>query len=149
MSARRGGTSGAAMAELVILAPLLLLVMLGLVEAGRAGDLAVTVASAARAGVQYGSQTTASAADTTGMQTAATNDANNPNVTAVASKYCQCEDLSASVCGQAGACSANHQNTYVKVIVTGTESSVINYAPLPAALRAVSITTTAIMRVTP
>ena len=84
MTPRHGGTSGAAMAELVVLAPLLLLLLLGLVEAGRAGDLAITVASAARAGVQYGSQNHTTAADTTGIQSAATNDANNANVTAVA-----------------------------------------------------------------
>jgi Flp pilus assembly protein TadG len=148
MTTRRGGSSGAAIAELVVLAPLLLLVLMGAIEAGRAGDLAITVASAARAGVQYGSQNATTAADTTGMQTAATNDANNGNVSAVASTYCQCEDLTASTCGQAGACASNHQSRYVKVIVTGTETSLFNYAPLPAQLRSVSIQNTAVMRVT-
>ena len=148
MTPRRDGTSGAAMAELVVLAPLLLLLLLGLVEAGRAGDLAITVASAARAGVQYGSQNHTTAADTTGIQAAATDDANNANVTAVASSFCQCEDLTLSTCGQAGACATNHQNFYVKVVVTGTEASLFNYAPLPAALRNVTIVNTAIMRVT-
>lgn len=136
------------MAELVIIAPLLLLVLLGLVEAARAGNLALTVVSAARAGVQYGSQNHTTAADTVGMQTAATNDANSANVTAVASSYCQCEDLTASTCGLAGACSTSHQNLYVKVIVTGTEASLLNYAPLPSGLRSVTIQTTTVMRVT-
>jgi Flp pilus assembly protein TadG len=139
--------SGAAMAELVILAPMLLLVLLGLVEAGRAGNLALSVAGAARAGVQYGAQNRTTAADNTGMQTAATNDANLTGVSAVASSYCQCEDLTASTCGLAGACSSNHQNLYVKVIVTGTETSLLNYAALPAGLRSVTIQTSAVMRV--
>jgi len=147
MTKNRRGTSGAAMSELVVIAPLLLLVLLGLVEAGRAGNLALTVAGAARAGVQYGAQNHTTAADTSGMQTAATNDANLTGISAVASSYCQCEDLSASVCGQSGACSTNHQNTYVKLVVTGTETSLFDYAPLPAGLRNVTIHTTAIMRV--
>ena len=147
MSAQRSRTSGAAMAELVVLAPLLLLVLLGLVEAGRAGDLALKVASAARAGIQYGAQNHVTAADTTGMQTAATNDADTAGVSAVATSYCQCEDLSASTCGLAGACSTNHQNLYVKVVVTGTETSLLNYAALPAGLRSVTIQTAAVMRV--
>jgi Flp pilus assembly protein TadG len=147
MMRQRRGTSGAAMAELVILAPLLLLIMLGLVEAGRAGNLALTVASAARAGVQYGSQNHTTAADVSGMQTAATGDANLTGVSAAATSFCLCEDLSASTCGLAGACSANHQNLYVKVVVTGTESSLLNYAALPAGLRAVTIQTSATMRV--
>ncbi len=147
MRANARGTSGAAMSELVVIAPLLLLVLLGLVEAGRAGNLALTVAGAARAGVQYGAQNHTTAADKAGMQTAATNDANLTGVSAVASSYCQCEDLTASVCGAAGACSTNHQNLYVRVVVTGTETSLVNYAPLPAALRAVTIQTAAIMRV--
>jgi Flp pilus assembly protein TadG len=147
MIAPRHGERGAAMAELAIIAPLLMLLLLGMVEAGRSSELALAVAGAARAGVQYGSRNTTTAADTAGMQTAATNDANVAGVTAVASSYCQCEDLTASTCGQSGACSSNHQNTYVKVIVTGTEASVINYAPLPAALRNFTVTTTAVMRV--
>jgi Flp pilus assembly protein TadG len=147
MTMKQRRTSGAAMTELVVIAPLLLLVLLGFVEAGRAGNLALTVASAARAGVQYGSQNHTTAADLAGMQTAATNDADATGVTAVASSYCLCEDLTASTCGLAGACSTTHQNLYVKVVVTGTEASLVNYAPLPAGLRAVTIQTSAAMRV--
>jgi Flp pilus assembly protein TadG len=147
MRVERRAASGAAMAELVVIAPLLLLALLGMVEAGRAGNLALTVASAARAGVAYGAQSATTAADTSGMQTAATNDANMTGVSAVATTYCQCENLSVSTCGASGACSGSHQNQYVKVVVTGTETSLVNYAPLPAALRNVSIQTAAIMRV--
>jgi Flp pilus assembly protein TadG len=148
MTARCRADKGAAMAELVIIAPLLLLILLGFVEAARAGNLALTVASAARAGAQYGAQNHVTAADNTGMQTAATSDANLAGVSAVASSFCQCEDLSASTCGQSGACPTNHQNLYIKVIVTGTEASLLNYAALPAGLRSVTIASTAIVRVT-
>jgi hypothetical protein len=82
------------------------------------------------------------------MQTAATNDANTSGVTAVASYFCQCEDLTASTCGQSGACPTNHQNLYVKVIVTGVMPSLLNYSALPAALQTITLTQTAVMRVT-
>jgi hypothetical protein len=36
----------------------------------------------------------------------------------------------------------------VKVVVTGIMASLVNYAPLPAGLRNVTVTSTAIMRVT-
>jgi Flp pilus assembly protein TadG len=147
MIAKRNGTAGAAMVELVVIAPLLLLVMLGMVEAGRAGNLAITVANAARAGVAYGAQNHTTAGDTAGMQTAATGDADLAGVSAVATNYCQCEDLTASTCGLPGACPTNHQNFYVRVVVTGTEASLLNYAALPAGLRAVTIVTAATMRV--
>ena len=132
MRARHRSTAGSALVEMVLIAPLLLLLLIGMIEAGRAGDFAIKVASAARAGVQYGAQNRTTAIDTSGMQTAATNDANTSGVSAVASSYCQCEDGTAAVCGQANACSATHENTYVKVVVTGTMPSPLDYAALPA-----------------
>lgn len=140
-------SAGAAMAELVAVAPLLLLLLLGLIQAGDAGDFAIKVGNAARAGVQYGAQNHATAADLTGMQTAATNDANTAGVSAVASYFCRCEDLAASTCGQAGACSSTHQNLYVQVVTTGTMPTLINSSLLPAGLRTITITQTAVMRV--
>jgi hypothetical protein len=140
--------AGTAMAELVVLAPLLLLLLLGLIQAGAAGDFAIKIGNAARAGVQYGSQNHVTANDAAGMQAAATNDANTTGISAVATYFCQCEDLSASTCGLATACSANHQNLYVQVVVTGTMASLINYSALPAGLRTITIARTAIMRVT-
>lgn len=136
------------MAELVIISPLLLLLLLGLMQAGAAGNFAIAVGNAARAGVQYGAQNHTTAADIAGMQTAATDDAGVAGVTAVASYFCQCADLTASTCGQSGACSTNHQNLYVQVVVTGTMPSLVDYAALPAGLRTVSITRTSTMRVT-
>ena len=136
------------MVELVVIAPLLLLVLLGLVQAGGAGDFAIKVGNAARAGVQYGAQNHTTAADAAGMQTAATNDAGTPGVTAVATYFCQCEDLAASTCGLAGSCSTNHQNLYVKVVVSGTMATLFDYPLLPAGLRTIRVTQTATMRVT-
>jgi Flp pilus assembly protein TadG len=141
-------TRGSAIVEFVIIAPLLLLVLLGLLQAGGAGDFAIIIGNAARTGVQYGAQNHTTAADTTGMETAATNDANRAGVSAVATYFCQCEDLSASTCGQANACSTNHQNLYVQVVVTGTMATLFAYSLLPAGLQTITLTRTAVMRVT-
>jgi len=139
--------AGAALIEMVIVTPVLLLLLFGLIQGGRAVDFALKVSDAAHAGVQFGSQNHATAADITGMETAATNDAATSGVSATASNYCRCENGTASVCGQAGACSTSHQNLYVEVIVTGTMPSPVNYTFLPASLKTVTVTRTAIMRV--
>jgi Flp pilus assembly protein TadG len=145
---RKHASPGAAIVELVVIAPLLLLLLLGLIQAGAAGDFAVEVGNAARAGVQYGAQNHTTAADTTGMVTAATNDANAAGVTATARYFCQCENLTTSTCGQASPCVGSHQNLYVQVVVTGVMPSFLNYAALPAALRSVTVVQTASERVT-
>ena len=67
---RRG--RGQASVELALSLPLLLMMFLVVVETGRAFYIAISLANAARAGVQYGAQNLSTAADNAGMQTAAT-----------------------------------------------------------------------------
>jgi Flp pilus assembly protein TadG len=143
------GRRGSALVELVVVTPLLLLVLIGLVEAGRAGDFAIQVGSAARAGVQYGAQNLVTALDDTGMESAATTDAGSSAVTAVASHMCECENGSVSASCLPSYCSTSHQIVFVQVITSGTIPSLFNYAPLPASLRTISVTGKAIMRVAP
>jgi Flp pilus assembly protein TadG len=141
------GRRGAALVEMVVVTPILLLVLIGLVEAGQAGDFAIRVASAARAGVQYGAQNLSTALDNSGMQSAATTDADSSAVTAVASHMCECANGSVSASCLPSYCSTSHQVVFVQVVTTGTMPSLFNYAPMPASLRTISITGTAIMRV--
>jgi Flp pilus assembly protein TadG len=68
---------GGALIELALTTPLLLLLLLGAVEFGLADYVAIEVTNAARAGVQYGTQNATTAADTTGIQRASTNEASN------------------------------------------------------------------------
>jgi Flp pilus assembly protein TadG len=67
---------GQALLEMAVVLPLLLLLLLGIIEIGRYAELAIVVANSARAGAIYGAQNLATAADITGMQTAAQTDAN-------------------------------------------------------------------------
>jgi len=69
--------TGSAFVELALVTPLLLLMMIGAAELGRIAYFAIEVSNAARAAVAYGSQSTATASDFTGMQNAAINDASS------------------------------------------------------------------------
>ena len=62
---------GAAMVELALLISILLLILFGTIDFSRLFYNAVTVMDSARAGVQYGMQSSAHAADMAGMETAA------------------------------------------------------------------------------
>jgi Flp pilus assembly protein TadG len=78
---------------------LLIPILLGAVEYARMAYASIEVSNAAMAGVQYGAQDPTTAADTTGIQTAASNDA--PDVTlgtTTTSTSCICSDGSASTC---------------------------------------------------
>jgi Flp pilus assembly protein TadG len=135
---------GQAIAELAVIAPLLILLLIGLVEVGRFADLSIMVGNAARAGVQYGAQNLVTAADTTGMQNAATADAQNvAGITATASSFCKCADGSASTC-QPTDCSANHRLTYVTVTTSGTFTSLVHFAKIQPSI---TIGSSATMRV--
>ena len=139
--------SGSALAEIVIVLPLLVLLLIGLIEVGRFGNYTIAVGNAARAGVQYGAQNTVTADDNAGMQNSAAADAQNvPNFHATASHYCECADGSASTC-LATDCAASHRIIYVQVVTDASVSSITNYAFLPASLRTMVVQGKAVMRV--
>jgi Flp pilus assembly protein TadG len=127
--------AGTAMLEFAIIAPMLILLVIGLIEMGRYLNYAVLVGDASRAGVQYGSQTLETAIDFTGMQTAAKNDGQNTTgMTAIATNSCQCADLSPCDpthnppdCQNAG----NHRILWVTVTTTGNFTSMFHYPGLP------------------
>jgi Flp pilus assembly protein TadG len=66
---------GQAMMEFALLLPVLLILLLGIIEFGRAAYYAIEVADAARAGAQYGSQSLADAANPGNIAAAAQNNA--------------------------------------------------------------------------
>src|SRR5271168_4490795 len=83
---------GQAFVELALVFPIFILLLVGAVEVGRLAYASVEVSNAARAGVSYAAQSSATAADTTNIQLAAIQDA--PNITSLsasASRACSCE----------------------------------------------------------
>jgi Flp pilus assembly protein TadG len=65
---------GQALIEMAIALPMLIILLLGLIEVGRYADLAIVVASSARAGAIYGAQNPVTAIDNSGIALAAQND---------------------------------------------------------------------------
>jgi len=67
---------GQALIEMALFAPLLIVLLLGIIEIGRYAELAIVVSDSARTGAVYGAQNLATAANGAGIQNAAQNDAN-------------------------------------------------------------------------
>ncbi len=75
--ADRGGEAGQALVELALTMPLLILLLIGAAELARVAYAAIEVSNAARAGAQYGAQSSTFSGDTGGIQNAAAADAGN------------------------------------------------------------------------
>ena len=116
------GQEGSSLLELALVTPLLLLVLVGSVDLGRACYAAIEVAAAANAGAAYGTQ---NPTDTAGMQSAALlNGANLNGLSATASWGCECSDGTSPSpsCTTKPSCSAN----LVKYVAVTTS---LGYAP--------------------
>ena len=136
--------SGNTLVELALGVMLCATLLLGAGEFGRLAYAAIEISNAAHAGAQYGSQTHTTASDSSGMQTAATQDGPNvPGLTATASHFCTCSDGSASTC-KATDCSTSRIIEYVQVNTSGNVDPKIYVPGLP---RSYTITGSAVMRV--
>jgi Flp pilus assembly protein TadG len=105
---------GSSLLEVALAAPLLLLLLVGAVDIGRAYFYAIEVSSAAEAGALYGSQ---NPTDTSGMVSAAKLDASGiAQIVPAASYGCECADGTSvsPACSSAPVCSSNIVN-YVEV----------------------------------
>jgi Flp pilus assembly protein TadG len=110
-------------------APLLLLLLAGVLNYGMALRTATSVATAARAGALYGSSSQSNASDTLGIQTAAINsapDVRNLTVTSLCS--CQCPDGAPVSC--TGSCTGGNMLVYVRVTAQATSSAIFRYSGL-------------------
>ena len=96
--------TGQALVELAFVVPIFTILLIGAAEFGRLAYADIEVCNAARAGAAYGSQNHVTATDTTGIQTAATQDAPNVGgITATVTNTCSCSDGTYGVtCANAG-----------------------------------------------
>jgi len=136
-SARLGDSRGASIAELALLLPILLLMLIGLIDFGRAYYLSTEVSAAASAGGLYGCQTTTTAQDTTGIKAAAT--AAAPNVSGMTvptvSVACQCSGSSGSVsCSSPGCSSSSHVIEWLTVGTSATYKPLFPYPGIPSSI---------------
>ena len=139
---RRHSTAGAAAIELALLAPILMLLVLGAVELGRAINHKMQLASAARAGAAYALLSTFDATtdlsgvlsgncSTSGLPAiqvtmcSATN-LTSSAVTAIPTRFCECDGTGGTLATCTDACTGTLRD-YITVTVTETFSTVISY----------------------
>lgn len=151
---------GQSLAEVALLTPVLLAMLIGGIELGRYAYIAILVGNAARAGAAYGAEHLGSSTDTASIQAAADNDfqSNGQNVnslTVTSTVSCGCDsggtvspDTNAA-CFPAtslqGTCSSGqHWVVSVSVTASGTFSSLFSYPGIPASI---TISRTAKIRV--
>ena len=128
------GAGGGALVELALVVPVFTVLLVGAAEFARLAYAGIEVSNAARAGVAYGSQSSTTASDITGMQTAATND--SPNVSglsATATEFWSCSNAPCTQSSTPPTCTGtgNHLLNYVQVRTTATVDPLIHVPGLP------------------
>jgi Flp pilus assembly protein TadG len=133
---------GQAFVELALVLPIFMLLLVGLVEVGRLAYASIAVSNAARAGVAYGAQSHTTAADTTNINLAATQDAPNiTSMTATTTNSCACE-TSAGVITPFASCAIGVTNTttclspsrivvYVQVTTQANVDTLFHFPGIP------------------
>jgi Flp pilus assembly protein TadG len=136
---------GQSAVELAFAVPVLALMLVGAADFARVFFFGIAVNNAARAGAQYGSQTLITAADISGMQTAATTDGSNvPSLSATAS-LCTCQSPRGSVAACADSyCDPNSNATFVEVDTSASFSTLVTYPGIPSSM---TLTGKAVMQV--
>lgn len=126
-AARQRGT---ALVELALVLPLLLVLLAGIADYGRALSMATAVANAARVGAQYAISSPPRETDTAGIRSAVIDSAPSfSGLTVTSTRSCQCPGSSSVSCG--GSCGSGSMLTYVQVTVTATSSAIFSYSGLP------------------
>ena len=134
-----GGESqqGAAVLEVAVMLPILLVLLLGAIDLGRAASDALTIQSAAQAGAQYGSLDSLRAKDTAGIRTAVLDDLGDSSVAQYVGieilRYCNCEGENGNINCDTGSCMTPGLalRTYVQVTLTHDFTTIIDYPCLP------------------
>ena len=127
--------AGQSLVEFTLIVPILLVLLFGAIEIGRAAYYAIAVTNASRAAVQFGAQNYATADNTTGIKQAAVDDFGSPmlsldNVTR--SFFYTWEDGTPADCGGADDCSGHLINRYLKVTTQLQLMPLIGFPGLPA-----------------
>ena len=118
--------------EFAFAAPALVLLLMVVLDFGRFFAISVAVNSAARAGAQYGSQTVATAADTSGMRSAATTQWNNSGLAlTVSPSQCTCVSGSSVPACASSYCNDDAQATFVEVDTQLSYSALATYLQIP------------------
>jgi Flp pilus assembly protein TadG len=123
-----GSEKGSSLIETAVFMPVLLTLMLGVVDFGRAYYQANEIEGAAHAGAVYGSQYPTDTAD---MQTVATDNA--PDVTGISATAvygCECSDGTggSASCGTPPTCTGTTEVYYVQVTTSASYSPLLPWS---------------------
>jgi Flp pilus assembly protein TadG len=141
----RAGESGAALAELALMLPIFSVLIVGAAECARLEFAAIEVANAAHAGVQYGAQNYTTAANASGMRSAATSDGSDvTNLSATATTYCTCSNGTSITCADSATSCSARVFQYVQVTASATVNPTFHIPGLPSTY---TLQSTAVMRV--
>ena len=124
---------GSSLVELALILPIFATLLIGSAELARVEYVSIEVSNAAMAGVQYGGQDATTAADTTGIQNAAADDAANITLGPTTSSFtCICSNGSAAAggCVQT-ACPGSNIETILTVQTQATFDPIIHLPGLP------------------
>lgn len=139
MMRARNRQRGAALVELAVILPLLLLVLIGATDFGRMTYLSVLVSNAAAAGARYASQSIDNAGDITAVRNAALADIGTRGIgrdlTVDAERFCTCAPSdTATSCDSLCPLVAGYPSQprmFVEVSVATTFDTVFEYPGLP------------------
>jgi Flp pilus assembly protein TadG len=133
--AAAGSQRGGSLVEMAFMMTFLMLLLIGVIDMGRAFYLSMEVADAARAGAQYGYESAATMSDSAGISTAANADAPDVSgLTVTSSHGCMCSDGSGPNvnCGTPPTCSSGfHVVNYVKVNTAATYTTLFPWPKVP------------------
>ncbi len=133
---RNNRESGASLVELAIILPLLLLVVVGAADFGRAYYHSLVLTNAARAGATFGAFSAENASNISGVQAAVEADLVNTigtaDVAVTAERLCSCTSGTAVAC-DGGTCpsSTGTKRTYVRVRVDKVFTTMLDYPGVP------------------
>ena len=138
----RYATAGQSLVEFVLIVLLLVILLLGAIEIGRAAYYAIAVTNASRAAVQYGAQNNVTAGDTDGIKKAAVDDFGfgspmlSPDNVIGGNNgkwyFYTWEDGSPADCGGTDDCSEHLINRYLSVTTQMQLTSLIGFPGVPA-----------------
>jgi len=120
--------------EFTLIATILAALMLAAADFSRMFFMSIAVNNAARAGAQYGSQSLITAADSAGMQTAATTDGSNISGLTASASQCTCGTSTTVPACAASYCTNNPGATYVTVNTSATFTTFVNYPGIPSSV---------------
>ena len=134
----RHSEAGQSLVELALAMPLLIALLFGAIELGTVSFEAIELTNSARAGVQYGAQTPITAVDTSGILSAAKQDAydlstssGTSNFTAAVSRSCMCSNGSAAASCAISSCPASQLEQVLTVQTSATFTPLIHVPNLP------------------